>query len=301
MPIDNQHFKNQLANDNSQKDHANAPIGLFDSGVGGLSVYQHLSQLLPNENYLYFADTLNVPYGGREHKQIVDLTLKAVDWLYNKGCKLIVIACNSASAHGLQIAREVYSDIPIVGLVPALKPAVLASQLKHVAVLATGATLNGSLFNDVIDHIATPQQTKVTKHFEPSLVPWVEAGMPTNSATADKLRQLLAEFQAQGIDQLVLGCTHYPFFRAFAEDYIHENGWQMQVVDSGFAIASRVQQLLQRDGLLKNSENTNSQAIDSENTSPQPLRFFASKYDERLPEILQGLLGKEVEVSHETY
>ncbi len=134
-----------------------SPIGLFDSGVGGLSIYQHLYQQLPNENYLYFADTLNVPYGGREHSEIVELTLHAVEWLYNKGCKLIVIACNSASAHALEIAREKFANVPIVGLVPALKPAILASKSKHVAVLATQATLNGSLLQEVIETIAKPK------------------------------------------------------------------------------------------------------------------------------------------------
>ena len=100
-----------------------APIGLFDSGIGGLSVYLHLAQQLPDERYVYYADTKHVPYGNRDSKDIEALTLKAIDWLYQRGCKLIVIACNSASAHGLEMARYRYPQLPIVGLVPALKPA----------------------------------------------------------------------------------------------------------------------------------------------------------------------------------
>ena len=127
-----------------------APIGLFDSGVGGLSIYKHLAEQLPAERYVYYADTLHVPYGNRDSDDIQALTLTAVEWLYQQGCKLIVIACNSASAYALDAARQQYPQLPIVGLVPALKPAVLTSQSGHVAVLATKATLNGTLLNQVI-------------------------------------------------------------------------------------------------------------------------------------------------------
>ncbi len=256
-----------------------APIGLFDSGIGGLSVYQHLQELLPNESYVYFADTLNVPYGGREHQQIIQLTLNAVEWLYNKGCKLIIIACNSASAHGLEVARAKFPHIPIVGLVPALKPAVLASKSKHVAILATQATLEGQLLNTVIDDIAKPNETRVSKYFEPALVPWVEAGMPKHCPTADKLTQLLDDFYRQKVDQLVLGCTHYPFFRPFVEDYIAQSQWQLQVVDSGFAIALRVKDLLSQYDIL--SDNP---ALTTE------LPLYASRVDNQLEAVINRLL-----------
>ena len=133
---------------------ASAPIGVFDSGLGGLSVLTHLQRRLPFEHYIYLADTLHVPYGSRTQADICQLTLQAVAWLNSQGCKLIVIACNSASAHGLQAARRLYPDVPIVGLVPALKPAVMNSQTKQVAVLATPATLHGYLLNEVIEQVA---------------------------------------------------------------------------------------------------------------------------------------------------
>lgn len=222
----------------------NAPIGLFDSGIGGLSVYLHLAQQLPAERYIYYADTLHVPYGNRDSEDIEALTLTAVEWLYQQGCKLIVIACNSASAYALKTARRCYPQLPIVGLVPALKPAVLASKSKHVAVLATKATLNGMLLNEVITAIASPNRTLVTKYFDPQLVPWVEAGMPENCETAKRLRQQLQIFAQDGVDQLVLGCTHYPFFKAFLLDEMAQQQLSIQVVDSGQAIAERVKQLL---------------------------------------------------------
>ncbi len=264
-----------------------SPIGLFDSGVGGLSVYQHLYQQLPNENYLYFADTLNVPYGGREHGEIVQLTLHAVEWLYNKGCKLIVIACNSASAHALEVAREKFPNISIVGLVPALKPAILASKSKHIAVLATQATLNGSLLHEVITTIAKPNQVKIIKHFEPALVPWVEAGMPKNCETAKNLQQIVDDLHQQNIDHLVLGCTHYPFFRPFVENYIEQNQLSIRLVDSGLAIALRVQQLLVENDLLSNQEYE----------TIGELQFYASKFDEQLEIVIKRLLPTILNIS----
>ncbi|MGP4848412.1 glutamate racemase, partial [Marinobacter sp. 1Y8] len=236
----NKHASNTVVSDRNRS----APIGVFDSGVGGLSVYLHLAQQLPTERYVYYADTLNVPYGNRDSEDIEGLTLKAVEWLHQQGCKLIVIACNSASAYALDTARRCYPHIPIVGLVPALKPAVLASKSGHVAVLATKATLNGTLLDDVIINFAQPNNTVVTKYFDPQLVPWVEAGMSEQDETAERLRQQIRVFANEGVDQLVLGCTHYPFFKTFLLDEIAQQQLSIQVIDSGQAIAERVGQLL---------------------------------------------------------
>ena len=280
-----------------------APIGLFDSGIGGLSVYLHLAQQLPNERYIYYADTLNVPYGNRDSDDIKTLTLTAVEWLYQQGCKLIVIACNSASAYALQTARCHYPQLPIVGLVPALKPAVLASKSGHVAVLATKATLNGKLLNDVIAMIASPSATRVTKYFDPQLVPWVESGMPENSETAQNLRGQLQVFAKDGVDQLVLGCTHYPFFKDFVMQAIEAQKLSMQVVDSGQAIAERVKQLLivnnlsalPIDGLSRNGVLD---ASLSDSPIKPPLIFYATKYDKQMDLLLSRLLGEQTHLQY---
>lgn len=280
-----------------------APIGLFDSGIGGLSVYLHLAQQLPNERYIYYADTLNVPYGNRDSDDIKTLTLTAVEWLYQQGCKLIVIACNSASAYALQTARCHYPQLPIVGLVPALKPAVLASKSGHVAVLATKATLNGKLLNDVIATIASPSATRVTKYFDPQLVPWVESGMPENSETAQNLRGQLQVFAKDGVDQLVLGCTHYPFFKDFVMQAIESQRLSMQVVDSGQAIAERVKQLLivnnlsalPIDGLSRNGVLD---ASLSDSPIKPPLIFYATKYDKQMDLLLSRLLGEQTHLQY---
>ncbi len=292
---------NSLIN-NAVKNDRSAPIGLFDSGVGGLSVYLHLAQQLPHERYVYYADTLHVPYGNRDSEDIKALTLTAVEWLYQQGCKLIVIACNSASAYALETARRCYPQLPIVGLVPALKPAVLASKTGHVAVLATKATLNGTLLNDVITNVASPHATKVTKYFDPKLVPWVESGMPKDSKTAQDLRQQLRLFTQDGIDQLVLGCTHYPFFKAFLRQEIAEQQLAIQIVDSGQAIAERVKQLLLINQLLAlPAEVAADEALKDKATrvdiSP-PLTFYATKYDEKLGVVIQHLLGPQTDIHY---
>ena len=296
--INNVGMNAMVIDETSTDDAQRAPIGLFDSGIGGLSVYLHLAQQLPAERYIYYADTLNVPYGNRESDDIETLTLKAVEWLHKQGCKLIVIACNSASAYALDTARRSYPNLPIVGLVPALKPAILASNSGHVAVLATKATLNGRLLNDVITNFANPNGTVVTKYFDPQLVPWVEAGMPVQDETAQRLRQQIQVFASEGIDHLVLGCTHYPFFKSFLLDEIAQQQLAIQVVDSGQAIAERVKQLLSENKLatafLNKTSIHNLNTIDRTNVDiRQPLTFHATKYSDRLSALIERLLGQE--------
>lgn len=271
-----------------------APIGLFDSGIGGLSVYRHLAQQLPAERYIYYADTLHVPYGDRDSQDIEALTLKAIDWLYSQGCKLIVIACNSASAYALEVARFNYPQLPIVGLVPALKPAVINSKSAKIAVLATKATLQGALLNQVITEVATPKGCSVIKYFDPYLVPWVEAGMPEPSETAERLKQLIKDFVSEGVDYLVLGCTHYPFFRAFLLQEIEAQNLSLQVVDSGQAIAARVQDLL-----MTNNLSNNTVALAQNAHSSKPLTFYASKYDSHLLEMVSRLVGSDTSIDYE--
>ncbi|MFW2177748.1 MULTISPECIES: glutamate racemase [unclassified Moraxella] len=243
-----------------------APIGVFDSGLGGLSVFTHIYKQLPFENYIYLADTLHVPYGSRQADDIQKLTLQAVDWLVKQGCKLVVIACNTASAHGLPAVRQAYPNLPIVGLVPALKPAVLHTQTKQVAVLATPATLHGYLLNDVIDEVANPQGVTVYKYSIASLVPWVEEGMPTEHVAVQALDDLMAELFVKRVDQLVLGCTHFPFFKGYLIEKLqnhYQQGQQqgvqlqgLQLIDSGQAIAKRVHTLLERLTIVNHSSQS---------------------------------------------
>lgn len=236
------------------------PIGVFDSGVGGLSVYQHLHAVLPNEQFIYYADTLNVPYGNKDAKTIERLTEQAVIWLLAYQVKLIVIACNSASAYTLATLRQKYA-IPIVGLVPAIKPATVLTQTKRIAVLATQATLMSQPLDRVIKEQAAPKAITVSKHFNPSLVPWVEQGMPTDSQTYKNLLTLPHTLVKEQIDVLVLGCTHYPFFKDLLQDEIDRHQFTLTLIDSGLAIALRVKSLLHALSLSSDSQNKSSPLI----------------------------------------
>lgn len=260
-------LNSDTANNAATSDNANrnAPIGLFDSGVGGLSIYLHLQKQLPNERFIYYADSQNLPYGDKTHEQISTFTEQAVAWLMTQGVKMIVIACNSASAYTLERLRGLY-HIPIVGLVPALKPATKLTKTGNIAVLATQATLNGNSLNAIIQNHASPYGIVVKKYFEPSLVPWVELGMPNNHPACQYLADFLKTLQKERVDVLVLGCTHYPFFRPHLQHHINKHHLTISLIDSGLAIAQRVQFLLDEWQLST-----------KDNSSSIPLQFYSSK------------------------
>ncbi len=222
---------------------ADAPIGVFDSGIGGLSIALEIARHLPNEKIVYYADTAHVPYGARSDQEIRQLTAQAIEWLYRRGCKIAVVACNTASAFSLDYLREYYGEqFPIVGLVPALKPAVLQTQSKVVAVLATPATFRGQLIKDVMRKFAEPAGVRVLPVTSLELVPFIEAGQQISPACLNLLQQILEPVVEQGVDYLVLGCTHYPFLLPVFRQVIGERG--VAVVDPSPAVGRRVGQLL---------------------------------------------------------
>lgn len=239
---------------------ADAPIGIFDSGVGGLSVALEIARYLPNERFVYYADTAHVPYGPREDQEIRELTAQAIEWLYRQGCKVAVVACNTASAFSLDYLRDYYGEnFPIIGLVPALKPAVLNTQSKTVAVLATPATFRGQLIKDVISRFAEPAQVKVLPVTSLDLVPFVEAGEQMSAACLQTLKEILQPVVDQGADYLVLGCTHYPFLKSSIQ-YIF--GQKLTLIDSGFAVARQTARILIKNGLLFEHESKESVKIE---------------------------------------
>ncbi len=228
------------------------PIGVFDSGVGGLSVLAELRRQLPHENFVYFADTAHNPYGERTPDDIGRLTLRAVQWLQEQGCKLVVIACNTACAFSLQSVRAA-AQVPVVGLVPALKPAVQATRSGVVAVFATPVTLEGSLLQEVIAEHAAPAGVQVLKVWHRALVPLVEAGQQDSPQTRELLRALLAPVADAGADALVLGCTHYPFL----VPALHaEFGDTFRYFDSAAGVAKRTRFLLHGAGHLNPGPET---------------------------------------------
>ncbi len=262
---------------------ANAPIGIFDSGIGGLSIAQEIAKHLPHERFIYFADTAHVPYGPRDDQNIRELTAQAMEWLYRKGCKVAVVACNTASAFSLDYLREHYGDnFPIIGLVPALKPAVLQSKSKTVAVLATPATFRGQLIKDVVDKFAQPSGVTVIPVTCLDLVPFVESGAQMSAACLATLKDILQPVVDQGADYLVLGCTHYPFLKIAIQSIF---GQKLTLIDSGLAVARQTARILIKNELLFEQNHDGDVRIEC---------YVSGNNAESLRPILQLLLEPEL-------
>ena len=265
------------------KAQASAPIGIFDSGIGGLSVAIEIAEYLPCESIIYYADTAHVPYGPRDDQNIRELTAAAIEWLYRQGCKVAVVACNTASAFSLDYLREHYGeDFPIIGLVPALKPAVLHSQSKTVAVLATPATFRGQLIKDVMQRFAIPAQVQVLNVTNLDLVPFVEQGAQMSEACLSSLQQSLQPVVDQGADYLVLGCTHYPFLKPAIESIF---GQKLTLIDSGIAVARQTSRILIKNELLFEQCLTDSLQIAC---------YVSGNNAEQLKPVLQHLIPKNI-------
>ena len=262
---------------------ANAPIGIFDSGIGGLSIAQEIAKHLPHERFIYFADTAHVPYGPRDDQNIRELTAQAIEWLYRKGCKVAVVACNTASAFSLDYLREHYGvNFPIIGLVPALKPAVLQSKSKTVAVLATPATFRGQLIKDVVDKLAQPSGVTVIPVTCLDLVPFVESGAQMSAACLATLKDILQPVVDQGADYLVLGCTHYPFLKIAIQSIF---GQKLTLIDSGLAVARQTARILIKNELLFEQNHDGDVRIEC---------YVSGNNAESLRPILQLLLEPEL-------
>ena len=262
---------------------ADAPIGIFDSGIGGLSIAQEIAKHLPHERFIYFADTAHVPYGPRNDQNIRELTAQAIEWLYRKGCKVAVVACNTASAFSLDYLREHYGDnFPIIGLVPALKPAVLQSKSKTVAVLATPATFRGQLIKDVVEKFAQPSGVTVIPVTCLDLVPFVESGAQMSAACLATLKDILQPVVDQGADYLVLGCTHYPFLKIAIQSIF---GQKLTLIDSGLAVARQTARILIKNELLFEQNHESDVRIEC---------YVSGNNAESLRPILQLLLEPEL-------
>lgn len=262
---------------------ADAPIGIFDSGIGGLSIAQEIAKHLPHERFIYFADTAHVPYGPRDDQNIRELTAQAIEWLYRKGCKVAVVACNTASAFSLDYLRKHYGDnFPIIGLVPALKPAVLQSKSKTVAVLATPATFRGQLIKDVVDKFAQPSGVTVIPVTCLDLVPFVESGAQMSAACLATLKDILQPVVDQGADYLVLGCTHYPFLKIAIQSIF---GQKLTLIDSGLAVARQTARILIKNELLFEQNHDGDVRIEC---------YVSGNNAESLRPILQLLLEPEL-------
>ena len=216
-----------------------SPIGIFDSGVGGLSVLRAIRQQMPAENLLYFADQGHVPYGPRTLGEVRAFSESITDFLLEQSAKLIVVACNTASAAALHYLRESFPDMPFVGMEPAVKPAAEHTNSGVVGVLATPATFQGALYASVVERFA--KEVTVLQHTCPGLVKQIEHGDLDAPSTRAILEDALRPMLGSGLDTVVLGCTHYPFAIPLIEQIVGEN---VRVIDPAPAVARQVKRRL---------------------------------------------------------
>jgi glutamate racemase len=229
-----------------------APVGIFDSGVGGFSVLRHVRAQLPHEHLIYVADTGFAPYGDKPEEVVAERSLAIARFLVAKGAKALVVACNTATVAAVKLLRARFPEMPIVGVEPGLKPAAAASRNGKVGVLATERTLAGAKFLQLRDQIA--QATGAQFLLQPcqGLADQIEFGVLDSQETAAMLKRYIAPLLAQGVDTLVLGCTHYPLVQASIERVIADEGvHDVTLVDTGEAVARQLGRLLEAGGLLR--------------------------------------------------
>lgn len=228
-----------------------APIGLFDSGVGGTSIWKEVIKILPEENTIYLADSANAPYGEKDKQSIIDLCIKNTELLLEKGCKLIIVACNTATTNAIDYLRAHYA-VPFIGIEPAIKPAALYSKTGAIGILATKGTLTSKLFEKTAQtytqHINTIQQDGE------GLVPLVEKGDLESEELMQLLKRYLQPMIDQNIDHLVLGCTHYPYLIPAIRKVVGE---EIEIIDSGEAVARQTKAILTQNELLAHHKSTN--------------------------------------------
>ena len=233
-----------------------APIGVYDSGVGGLSVLRHIRAQLPAEDLIYFADSGHAPYGEKTEQYVVDRALLVAAFLLERGIKALVVACNTATVAAIKAVRARYPDLPVVGVEPGLKPAAAITRSGKVGVLATARTLKGEKFLQLREQISAATQAEFLLQPCIGLVDQIELGDLETPAIAALLEQYVAPLLDQGADTLVLGCTHYPFVQTGIQRVLHAHGHQdVTLIDTGDAVARQLVRLLDAAGLLRMSSD----------------------------------------------
>jgi len=226
----------------------NQPIGIFDSGIGGTSIWQEIHQLLPNEKTIYLADSKNAPSGQKSKQEIIDLSIKNTNFLLQMNCKLIVVACNTATTNAIQELRAKYS-IPFIGIEPAIKPAATNSKTQTIGILATKGTLNSELFHKATEMY---QDTRIIEQVGHGLVQLIEGGQINSIEMEQLLHSYLQPMIDTNIDYLVLGFSHYPYLIPQIKKMLPDH---IQIIDSGQAVARQTQKILQEKVGVSNIKN----------------------------------------------
>lgn len=226
------------------------PIGIFDSGIGGTSIWREVTALLPHENTIYLADSKNAPYGEKPANTIVEFSIKNTEYLLQQGCKLIIVACNTATTNTIELLRKKY-DVPFIGIEPAIKPAALKTLTKSIGILATKGTLSSSLFSKT--SIEFTSNINVIEKEGKGIVKLIESGKIHSDEMTQLLHQYLYPMLEENIDHLVLGCTHYSYLIPQIQKII---GTKVTIIDSGLAVAKQTNTILEKHK-LKNSPLNN--------------------------------------------
>lgn len=259
---------------------AYAAIGVFDSGVGGISVLQHIHSLLPNEHLIYVADSKHAPYGNKTPDNITERCFALADFLITKNVKAIVVACNTATAAAIDAMREKYT-LPIIGMEPAVKPAAEASKNGIVGVLATVGTLKSAQFAALLESYG--RNVKVVTQGCTGLVECIERGELDAPNTQVLIRQYCAPLLAEGADTIVLGCTHYPFVREVIANVV---GKSVSLIDTGSAVAKQLKRQLEESDL---QTNLNQQG---------KVQIFTNSPAENAKKVIEMLWGKAADVTY---
>lgn len=267
-----------------------APIGIFDSGVGGLSVLRHIRDQLPLEDLIYVADSAYAPYGDKTEQQVIDRSLAIAAFLLGQGVKALVVACNTATIAAIKALRARYPALPIVGVEPGLKPAAASSRNGTIGVLATERTLRGDKLLALREQVSAA--TGATFILQPCIgladrIEQCALGSDINDATSAMLERYITPVLAQGADTLVLGCTHYPFVQAAIERIVHSHTSEpVTLIDTGQAVARQLARLLDAANLRRSS-----------NPTPQ-LQGYTTATVASLHQAFAGLLGWHPPVAH---
>lgn len=226
------------------------PIGIFDSGIGGTSVFKEIHVLLPHENSIYLADSKHAPYGNKSKQEIIDLSIKNTEYLISKNCKLIVVACNTATTNAISYLRSTY-DVPFIGIEPAIKPAALNTETKAIGILATKGTLSSELFHRTTDLYSNG--INVVEQIGEGIVPLIEEGKTYSNQMKALLKDYVQPMIDANIDYLVLGCTHYPYLIPLLLEMLPKH---VKIIDSGLAVAKQTKAILSKNNLLNLTNKT---------------------------------------------
>ncbi|MBP6073694.1 MAG: glutamate racemase [Flavobacterium sp.] len=247
------------------------PIGLFDSGIGGTSIWKEVRALLPNENTIYLADSKNAPYGLKSKEEIIFLSEKNTEILLEQNCKLIVVACNTATTNAIKELRAKYK-VPFIGIEPAIKPAALQSKTQTIGILATKGTLNSALFHE---NVAKHPEVKIVEQIGHGLVQLIENDAIASEEMTELLKSYLLPMVEKNIDYLVLGCSHYPYLIPQIKKIIPA---KIKIIDSGEAVAKQTKKILEERDLL-NVSNSTPTSLFYTNSSKDVLQKILSPID----------------------